>query len=188
MSKSTAWTERHAGGQTAFERLASRQQPLSSSQRTASLVNDIKHAWTRARGWRTQQWFMDGGRRLINSTQAQQLVELPPRLHSVTHCCCSDTCAIMLIVFTALDDTDLKGLPADTEHNQSINPTTCVSHMCCRCPGPWGGARSTGTGPAREPAVCSLPVTEHAHVKSKRSFSKNSDFKAVGDLPREAVW
>lgn len=35
-----------------------------------------------------------------------------------------------------------------------------VLHMCCGFPGPQGGARSTDTGPAHEPAVCSLPAAE----------------------------
>lgn len=32
--------------------------------------------------------------------------------------------------------------------------------MCCRSPGPQGGARSTDTGPAHEPAAGSLPAAE----------------------------
>ena len=39
-----------------------------------------------------------------------------------------------------------------------------VLHMCCRSPGPQGGARSTDTGPAHEPAAGSLPAagsTQH---------------------------
>lgn len=37
-----------------------------------------------------------------------------------------------------------------------------VLHMCCRSPGPQGGARSTDTGPAHEPAAGSLPAAESA--------------------------
>ncbi len=32
--------------------------------------------------------------------------------------------------------------------------------MCYGCPGPQGGAHSTGTGPVHEPAVGSLPAAE----------------------------
>lgn len=33
--------------------------------------------------------------------------------------------------------------------------------MCCGCPGPQGGAHSTDTGPAHEPAAGSLPAAEN---------------------------
>lgn len=36
--------------------------------------------------------------------------------------------------------------------------TKGVLRMCCRCPRSQGGARSTDTGPAHEPAACSLPA------------------------------
>lgn len=39
-------------------------------------------------------------------------------------------------------------------------------HMCCRSPGPQGGARSTDTGPAHEPAAGSLPAAESTQKQS----------------------
>jgi len=51
--------------------------------------------------------------------------------------------------------------------------TKGVLRMCCRCPRSSGGARSTGTGPAHEPAACSLPAagsTEHTvHMQADRT-------------------
>lgn len=42
-------------------------------------------------------------------------------------------------------------------------------HMCCRSPGPQGGARSTDTGPAHEPAAGSLPAAESTQKQSWRT-------------------
>lgn len=39
--------------------------------------------------------------------------------------------------------------------------------MCYGSPRPQGGARSTDTGPAHEPVVCSLPAAEHARHKQQ---------------------
>lgn len=65
--------------------------------------------------------------------------------------------------------------------------------MCCRCPGPWGGAQSTDTGPAHGPAVCSLPVTQHTcQIQKNKEASLKFVFSncdcANRDWPRVAVW
>lgn len=45
-------------------------------------------------------------------------------------------------------------------YKHKYNPLVNNLHMCCRSPGPQGGARSTDTGPAHEPAAGSLPAAE----------------------------
>lgn len=55
--------------------------------------------------------------------------------------------------------------------------------MCCGCPGPQGAAQSTDTGPAREPAVCSLPAAE-----KQTSHTQNREHRSGEGCSRHTVW
>lgn len=51
--------------------------------------------------------------------------------------------------------------------------------MCCGCPEPQGGAHSTDTGPAHEPAVGSLPAaenTQHTVYMQKNTGDGKEEF------------